>query len=138
MIYSKGPVTWSCAKQGSITTSTTKAELNTIHYCVDQFIYMTKIFNTIRLQAKTTPILYNNNQLALAIIHSSQTNFHRVKKHYNMKLKRMIEIVKLGALQIKHMLSDVMITDMLTKALRLTKLLKLTQHAGLLQLPSLN
>jgi hypothetical protein len=72
------------------------------------------------------------------IIHSGQTNFHGVKKHYDIKLKQMIKIFKSGALQIEHMLSDVMIANMLTKALGPTKLLNLTQHTGLLQLPSLN
>lgn len=138
MIYSKGPVAWSCAKQGSIATSTTEAELNAIHYCVDQFVYMTKILDAIGLRAKTTPILYNDNQSALAIIRSGQTDFHGVKKHYDVKLKRMIEIVKSGALRIEHMPSDVMIADMLTKALGPTKLLELTQRAGLLRLPSLD
>ena len=99
---------------------------------------MTKIFDAIRLRAKTTPILYNDNQSALAIIRSGQTDFHGVKKHYDVKLKRMIEIVKSGVLRIEHMPSDVMIADMLTKALGPTKLLELTRRAGLLRPPSLD
>lgn len=72
-----------------------------------------------------TLVIYNDNQLALAIIKSSQTNFHSMKKHYNIKLKRMIEIFKSSVLQINYMPSNIMVTNMLTKALGPMKLLDL-------------
>ena len=107
--------------------STTEVELNTIHYCVNQFLYMKKLFNSLGFKSNGPPTLYNNNQLALVIIKSSQTNFHSMKKHYDIKLKRMIEIIKSGVLHIEYLLSNIMITDLLMKALGPTKLLKLVE-----------
>jgi hypothetical protein len=82
-----GVMAWLVKTQLCIALSTTKAKLYMISTGVCQALYMWKLFPPLSLPVDLPVQIYNDNQLAIAIIHSKGGNFHRAKKHYNIHMK---------------------------------------------------
>lgn len=79
-------------------------------------------------------LIYTNNQGAITIVNSSQTDFHGAQKHFNLKLKQMIKIVNTGLLQLNYMPTKVMPANLLTKALGPTCIHQLIERNSLVQI----
>src|SRR5690606_20481869 len=82
-----GVVAWSVKTQPCVALSTTEAKLYAISASMCQALYMRKLFPPLSLPIDLPVHIYNNNQLAIAIIHSKGGNFHGAKKHYNVRVK---------------------------------------------------
>jgi hypothetical protein len=91
---------------GCIKTSTcgsAKAEMNAINHAIDQSIYIQKLLSSVGIGQGQPYKIYNNNQGAIAIVSSGPTDFHGAQKHFDLKLKQLIEIVNTGLLQLDYM-----------------------------------
>jgi hypothetical protein len=53
---------------------------------------MCKLLSSVGISQGRPYKIYNHNQGAITIVNAGQTNFHGARKHYDLKLKRMIEI----------------------------------------------
>ncbi len=112
-----GVITWTIKTQPCIALSTTKAKLYTISTSVCQALYMWKLFPPLSLPMNLLVQLYNDNQSAIAIIHSKGGNFHSAKKHYNMRIKHMHNTLSSGQILLTYCPSEQLPANILTKAL---------------------
>lgn len=112
-----GVVAWMIKMQLCVVLSTTEAKLYAISTGVCQALYMQKLFPPLSLPINLPVQLYNNNQLAIMIIHLKGGNFHGAKKHYDMCIKHAHNALTNGQIILTYCPSEQLPANILTKAL---------------------
>jgi hypothetical protein len=112
-----GVVAWSMKMQPCVALSTTEAELYTISAGVCQALYMWKLFPPLSLPIDLPICIFNNNQLAIAIIHSKGGNFHSAKKQYNVHVKHAHNSLSDGQITLSYCPTEQLPANILMKAL---------------------
>jgi hypothetical protein len=134
-ILTGGLIMWTSWKQTTVTLSSTEAKLTSLSEAAKQALYMKHLSEQLIRLKDSLVLLHNNNQSALHLATQPLHLFHSWMKHYNIKLFHLQDTVAQGHISLHYCPTEVMPTDLLTKALPITHFTKLK---ALLRLETLN
>lgn len=121
-------ICWSSKKQGVVAQSTAEAEYVAAAAAVNQAIWLRKILKDINHEQKEATEIMCDNQSAVAI--AKNPVFHGRTKHFNIKLHAVREMEQAHVVKLIHCSSEEQITDILTKALSVSKFQHLRANMG--------
>eukprot|EP00253_Pinus_taeda_P003521 PITA_03521 len=115
MRYVKGAISWASKKQSIVALSTTEAEYVAATAGACQAVWMRRMLRSLgQDQAKGTMIFCDNSS---TIALSKNLVFHKRKKHIDMRLHYIRELVSNGEIVLEHCRTQEQVTDILTKPL---------------------
>jgi hypothetical protein len=83
---------------------------------------MQKLFKPLSLNEAIPLQVHNNNQGAIKTMINCHGNFHRLSKHYNIKMKYTMELINQSIIYLHWCKGTCMPADLLTKPLRQSRL----------------
>jgi hypothetical protein len=108
-------ISWVSKKQSTVSLSTAEAEYMAISSAVQEVNWITKFLSEIYYSKASIPILYCDNQAAIAI--SKNDVNHSRTKHIDIRHHYIREAVQNNELEIKWIESEKQLADINTKAL---------------------
>jgi hypothetical protein len=135
-----GPITWASKKQTSVALSTCEAEYMAMSKASTEAMWLRKLlhetdFSTpssppqTNLDIEIKPILYADNQGAIAL--AANPVFHNKTKHIENQYHYIRERLTEESIEIKHIFTDNMIADGLTKPLPRIRFQRFVHQLGL-------
>ncbi|KAA3474308.1 Integrase, catalytic core [Gossypium australe] len=122
-----GMFCWSSRKQNLVAQSTAEAEYVAVA-AVNQAIWLRKILADLNLHQTEATEIYCDNKSTVAI--AKNPIFHGRTKHFSIKLHVIREIEQAHEVELVHCNSEKQITDIFTKALNVSRFIKLRKQLG--------
>ena len=115
-------VSWCARQQEVVAMSSAEAEYISLCSCVKEAFWLRRLWKGLGIVAgiNEPSIVHVDNQAAISIANTHAVN--RRNKHIDVRYHFNREAVKNGVIQLKYCPTNEMVADMLTKALRKTKL----------------
>ncbi|KAF2899352.1 hypothetical protein ILUMI_06823 [Ignelater luminosus] len=107
-------ILWSTKKQHCISLSTAEAELKSVCTCIQDGLWLKKIFKDLQMNIDKI-VLYEDNQACISII-KIPDNIRRTK-HIDIKYRFVCDKVKSGEIEVKYIDSKGQLADIFTKGL---------------------
>ena len=123
-----GAISWASRLQTIATLSTTEAEYVSAVSAAQEMLWLRNLFTELGFEIKTLP-LFIDNQSALSVARNPE--HHGKMKHLDLRFYWLRDVVELGLIQVKHLRTDSMPADLLTKQLGRLKVNGLRQLMGL-------
>lgn len=108
-------VHWGSKKQDTVSLSSAEAEYMSICSTVTELKWFTSLLNELQVLTNPTPILYCDNQSAIAI--SQNDKFHNRTKHIDIRHHFIRDAIKNKEVELKWIESKEQDADILTKSL---------------------
>jgi hypothetical protein len=116
-------VHWGSKKQDTVSLSSAEAEYMSICSTVTELKWFTSLLNELQVLTNPTPILYCDNQSAIAI--SENDKFHNRTKHIDIRHHYIRDAIKNKEIQLQWIESKNQQADILTKSLAKTLFVKM-------------
>lgn len=113
-LWANSPISWESKKQRSVALSTNEAEYMGMAEATKEAIFLRNLMLEIGV-VQGPLLIYNDNQGALKL--SENPVFHNRSKHIDMRYHFLRDKVKVGTVTFKHISTNRMIADILTKGL---------------------
>jgi hypothetical protein len=130
-----GAVSWSSRKQPIVTLSTTEAEFIAAAYCVCQGIWIKRILESIGLKQQQCLEVFCDNSSTIKL--SKNPVLHGRSKHIDIRFHFLRNLSYDGKVELKHIVSQNQLADIMTKALKLETFEKLKSRLGVCSSSSL-
>jgi hypothetical protein len=118
-----GAVSWSSKLQSFVTLSTTEAEYIASVSTGQEIIWYRNLFTEFGYSQNQASPLYIDNQSALSV--ARNPDHHGRVKHLDLQFYWLRDEVSKGSIHVKHLRTDEMPADVLTKALHREKFQKM-------------
>lgn len=112
-LIGRSVVTWESRKQRTVALSSTEAEYMALSDTCKEALFIRQFISEI-LGTVPKITIYNDNQSAIKLCKTSM--FHSRTKHIDIRHHFIKEIVNKKVLEIKYLTTNVMLADILTKA----------------------
>lgn len=131
VMFGRGPVSWNTRQQKTVALSSTEAEYMSAVEVVKEIKWMKQLLTDIgqRQLASTTTCIFCDNQGAICL--SKSPNFHGRTKHIDVKHHFIRQEQEDGVISIDYISTNHQPSDMMTKSLVSSKLLKCCNDIGL-------
>lgn len=124
-----GPISWRSRLQPTVALSSTEAEYRAVTEAGQELLWLRRMMEKFGFSDSSPTVLMSDS---LGAIHlTSKSIFHGRTKHVEIQYHWIREVVNAGHLSIKHCPTDVMVSDLLTKALSKAQFVKLRSMMGL-------
>ncbi|KAL0276778.1 UNVERIFIED_CONTAM: hypothetical protein PYX00_004278 [Menopon gallinae] len=128
-VLSRGAISWESKKQRTVALSSTEAEYMALTESVKEAIYLKKFVAELGFPELGDIMIFCDNMGALKL--SQNDMFHSRTKHIDIRHHFVREAVKNGKVTVKHIGTEEMAADMLTKGLASPKIIKNSKSVGL-------
>lgn len=122
-------ISWRSKKQSTVAKSSTEAELQSLSDAVDEALWLKKITEELKLEDKGPTILMCDNKSTIEF--SKNSKFSHALKHVNVKYHSIKEKIDNQEIELKHVPTNKMVADMLTKAVGPSKIREFVDNVGL-------
>ena len=109
-----GAISWSSKRQSTVSTSTAEAEYTALFSGTQEARFLAQLLAELGLPTKAIT-MHCDNQPAIHIANNPVTSSH--SKHFDVRLHYIREQVQAGTIGVKHIATESMIADMMTKSL---------------------
>ena len=127
-------ISWSAKKQPTVSRSSTEAEYKALANAASELIWLQQLFKDLRITSSFVPVLRCDNISALAL--ASNPVFHARTKHVEVDFHFVREKVANHQLVLKHLASQLQISDIFTKPLTIGRFNELRLKLMLSPIPS--
>ena len=124
-----GVISWSSRLQLIQTLSTTEAEFVSAVSAGQEIVWLRNLLSELGYSFPGPSTLFVDNQSAIAVANNPE--HHGRMKHLDLRFYWLRDVVELGLIQVKHLRTDSMPADLLTKQLGRLKVNGLRQLMGL-------
>lgn len=114
-IFGGGVISWGSERQKSVSLSTTESEYMAASLCVQELIWLRKMFYEILDQGELKIALHMDNQSAIRLVKNPE--FHKRSKHIDIRYHFIRECFEKGLFTLDYISTEEMIADVFTKAL---------------------
>lgn len=128
-----GAISWSSKKQSTTALSTTEAEYVSISSAVQEALWIKGFQGEIEGKSPTT-LLYSDNQSAIHL--ASNESYHPRTKHIDVRHHFVRQIIQAGQIELKHIPTQNMVADIMTKSLPSIKCNLFSKGMGLNKISS--
>ncbi|MBW0536645.1 hypothetical protein O181_076360 [Austropuccinia psidii MF-1] len=126
-------ISWRSKRQQTVSHSTTEAEYKSLSDATKETTWLTNLINEIQLTTSPLePLLLNDNKGAIDLALNDANHSSFKTKHMDIKFHYIRELLKKGAMMLKHVPTAAMNADFLTKSVGKTILLKSLNFHNLL------
>ena len=122
-------VSWSSKAQKSVALSTAEAEYMALSATAQELVWFRRLLKVLQIEHVDPTIIWEDNQSAIKI--SEDPVQHSRTKHIDTRYHFVRELVKDGLIAIEYCPTDVMVADILTKALPGPAFKRLREMMGL-------
>lgn len=112
--YGGGPVSWQSQRQGSVSMSTTEAEIVAASDATRELVWLKRIFSSL-LDMEKSPLLFVDNEAAVKLAHNPE--FHKRTKHIRIRHFFVREAVMNNEIEVERIGTEEQVADIMTKAL---------------------
>ena len=124
-----GAISWASRLQPFVTLSTTEAKYIAAVSAGQEILWLRNLFTEFGYEFDAPSTLCMDNQSALSVAKNPEHHGHM--KHLDLHFYWLRDVVELGLIQVKHLRTDDMPADLLTKQLGRLKVNALRQLMGL-------
>ena len=124
-----GAISWASRLQTIATLSTTEAEFVSAVSAGQEIVWLRNLLSELGYTFPGPSTLFVDNQSAIAVANNPE--HHGRMKHLDLRFYWLRDVVELGLIQVKHLRTDSMPADLLTKQLGRLKVNGLRQLMGL-------
>lgn len=110
-----GPISWKSKAQPTVALSSTEAEYMSLTAAAQEAMYLRSLQNVFAVQCDAPVLIYEDNKGAIAM--SVNPVLHKTAKHIDLKHHFIREKIADGLIKLEYVSTDLMIADILTKAL---------------------
>lgn len=128
-LLSGGPISWDSKKQRTVALSSTEAEYMALTEATKEAIYLNEFLIELGFEQLTDGVLFNDNIGAKKLAENS--TYHARSKHIDIRHHFVREALRDHKIVIRHLPTEEMPADMMTKALPKGKHLKCLGLCGL-------
>lgn len=128
-MMSSAAITWRSKKQQTVALSTAEAEFTALSAASQEALWLRTLMFDLDDTVDNPLLIFEDNQAAIAICKNPQ--YHSRCKHIDIKYNFVRDHVANGKIALKYCSTDVMIADMLTKALCYDKFNKFRKMIGI-------
>ncbi|KAL0270911.1 UNVERIFIED_CONTAM: hypothetical protein PYX00_008181 [Menopon gallinae] len=128
-VLSCGAISWESKKQRTVALSSTEAEYMALTESVKEAIYLRKLVAELGFPELGKIVVFCDNMGALKL--SQNAMFHSRTKHIDIRHHFVREAVKNGKVIVKHIGTEEMAADMLTKGLASPRIIRNSKAVGL-------
>jgi hypothetical protein len=132
-ILAGGPIMWAACSQSTVALSSTEAELTSLSEATKQALYVKCLLRQLKI-VDVVIQLHNNNQSTLHLTTQPIHSFHTRMKHYNIKLTHLCDTITQGHLILHYCPTEIMLANILMKALPIACYLELKVLLSLVNL----
>lgn len=126
-----GAISWLSKRQRTVALSTVEAEYIALSTACQEALWLKELQRELNPEMEKRPIqIYSDNNGAISLCKNACVS--QRSKHIDVRYHFIKENVRNGKLTVKHIASEEMIADMLTKALPKPKLECHVQNSGLI------
>lgn len=129
-----GAVSWSSRLQSFVTLSTTEAEYISAVSAAQEAIWLRNFFSELGYTFPSSSVLYSDNRSAIAV--AKNPEHHGRMKHLDLRYYWLRDAVAKGLIDIRHLRTDDMPADALTKALPRQRVMVMRGLLGLREVSS--
>jgi hypothetical protein len=126
-----GAISWKTKKQPTVALSSVEAEYMAATQATKETIWLRTFFNELGIShfLSGPSIIYFDSQGSIAL--AKRPEYHQRTKHIDVQHHFVREQVNLGTVQFKYISTDIMVADVMTKALAKTKHFKMIKLMGI-------
>ena len=124
-----GAISWASRLQTIATLSTTEAEFVSAVSAGQEIVWLRNLLSELGYSFSGASTLFVDNQSVIAVANNPE--HHGRMKHLDLRFYWLRDVVELGLIQVKHLRTDDMPADLLTKQLGRLKVNALRQLMGL-------
>ncbi|KAG8486732.1 hypothetical protein CXB51_020279 [Gossypium anomalum] len=125
---------WSSKKHNIVAQSIAEAEYVAAAGAVNQAIWLRKILADLNLYQKKATEIFCDNMFTIGI--AKNPVFHGRTKHFSIKLHVVREMEQAREIELVHCNSEEQVADIFTKALNVSKFIKLREKLGVSSMPT--
>lgn len=114
-VWNGGAIAWESKKQRTVALSSTESEYMALGEAAKEAIYLTRFLSEFGIRNPKSVELFNDNLGAQKL--AENPLFHGRTKHIDVRHHFVRELVESGSIELKHISTDEMPADVLTKAL---------------------
>lgn len=126
------PVSWESRKQRKVALSSTEAEYMALTESAKEAIYLKKFLEELGLREVAKATMFCDNLGAIKL--AENPVFHGRSKHIDIRHHFVWDVMKNGTFSLKHMSTEEMVADFLTKGLPKAKHVKCLEMSGMLRI----
>jgi len=127
-------IDWASKKQSMVALSSTEAEYYSVSQVTQSVLHFRKILQDMSIEVNGPTTIYEDNKSCIAIAYKPK--HHGRTKHFDIKAHFIRDHVEKGDVEIIYCPTELMVADMLTKALPAVQHKRLKRHAGIRSLSS--
>ena len=131
-----GPIDWRCAKQGTVTTSTTEAELLALSHTAKQLYWWQRFFTEVTLDLKEEYLIHCDNLQTVRLLLKETPKLVTKLKHVDIHNHWLRQEINQGNLKIEWIRTTEMKADGFTKALPRLKHAEFVRQLNLIDIKS--
>lgn len=126
-----GTIAWNSKKQSIVAQSSAESEYTALSEATNESIYLQQLIEEIDFgkYVQRPTVIFNDNTSAIKLTENPM--FHKRTKHIAIRVHNVRQQVEEGNVTVRHLGTESMIADILTKALGRTKHEKFTSELGL-------
>lgn len=129
-----GLVAWRASKQDTVTTSTTEAELLSLSQTAKEAMFLTRLLKELHVSLPESTIVINcDNKQTIRLVTEDIAKLHTKLRHVDIHNHWLRQEVSRGKIMVKHVPTDYMLADGLTKALPANKWENFLNQLGLVE-----
>lgn len=129
-----GLVAWRSSKQDTVTTSTTEAELLSLSQAAKEAMFLTRLLKELYISLPESLIIINcDNKQTIRLVTEDVAKLHTKLRHVDIHNHWLRQEVSRGKIMVKHVPTDHMLADGLTKALPANKWENFLNQLGLVE-----
>lgn len=121
-------IDWASKKQSMVALSSTEAEYYSVSQVTQSVLHFRKILRDLRIDVHGPTTIYEDNKSCIAIAYKPK--HHGRTKHFDIKAHFIRDHVEKRDVEIIYCPTELMVADMLTKALPAVQHKRLKRHAG--------
>ena len=124
-----GAISWGSRLQSIATLSTTEAEYVSAVSAGQEMVWLRNLLSEFGYDFSSASTLFVDNQSAISVANNPE--HHGRMKHLDLRFYWLRDMVELGLIQVKHIRTDQMPADILTKPLGRLKVVEMQSMLGL-------
>ena len=133
--FAGGPVTWYSGKQVPTAASATEAELYALGDAIKEAMFLRNVLSELGIKHQAGTIVLEDNTAAIDI--AGDPKHHARVKHMGIRLSLIRDTVELGIVKLEWCPTDLMLADLLTKALPQDTFWRMLDSIGMRRLSDL-
>ena len=124
-----GAISWGSRLQSIATLSTSEAEYVSAVSAGQEMVWLRNLLSEFDYDFSSASTLFVDNQSAISVANNPE--HHGRMKHLDLRFYWLRDMVELGLIQVKHIRTDQMPADILTKPLGRLKVVEMRSMLGL-------